>query len=351
MYNIPVLIPAYKPDTKLIKLILDLKNLGVESFIIVRDGGGPEYNYIFNQIKSFSYCHLLEHDQNKGKGKALKTGMEYFLRSSEFSQKNSKGLVTADADGQHSPNDIFNIIKNLYYNPNLLVLGARSFDKNVPLRSKIGNGITRLVFSGLTRLTIRDTQTGLRGIPTAYIESFTHIPGDKYEYEMNMLIATKKMEIEFVEIPIETIYIDNNRLSSFRPFIDSVKIYILLAKFAFSAISSFLLDYILFAIIFRFTGSLAAANYLARGASMLFNYTLNRKMVFYNHQGGSKLFFKYLLLAVFSISVSYGLLYVATIKFNFPVLISKFFIELGLFFMNFFIQKKFIFKPKKAANI
>ncbi len=108
------------------------------------------------------------HYVNLGKGAALKTGMHYL--SNHF--KDLSGVVHADADGQHLVIDILRVAEELRAHSAALVLGSRDFPKGVPLRSRLGNIITRYVIRLLLGLKIRDTQTGLRGIP---VELFPQI--------------------------------------------------------------------------------------------------------------------------------------------------------------------------------
>lgn len=113
--------------------------------------------------------------------------------------------------------------------PKALSLGERDFDQEkVPFRSKFGNSCTRNLFKILYHIGLKDTQTGLRGIPNRLIPDFRKLAGDRYEYEMNMLIACSQQRIPIKSITIDTIYVDNNSSSHFHPILDSFKIYKLL---------------------------------------------------------------------------------------------------------------------------
>lgn len=214
-----VLIPAYKPDEKLVELC---KKIIFEKMkvIVVNDGSGYEFEDIFNEIKNLD-CILIEHEENFGKGTALKTGIKYAL------ENNITKLVTADADGQHSVEDIISVSKELENNAETIILGSRNI-KEMPLRSRFGNSLTKFLFSFLRGIKINDTQTGLRGIPV--VKEWLILEGDRYEYEMNMLIFSKHIKIELKEIPISTIYINENESSHFKPIKDGLKIYKILFK-------------------------------------------------------------------------------------------------------------------------
>lgn len=232
--QITVLIPAFNPDHHLLQLIDDLIDSGLHSIIVVNDGSLLTCAPVFDAIGKNKQCHLLHHTINFGKGRALKTGLDYCLAHI----RGLNGVVTCDADGQHSAGDVVKVAMVLKNNPECLVLGSREFHANVPLRSRLGNVITRRIFYIMTGKYLSDTQSGLRGIPTKFIQSLISLEGNGYEYEMNMLITMKKKGISILEEKITTIYLQGNRLSHFRPVIDSVKMYFLLFHFAFSSIAA-----------------------------------------------------------------------------------------------------------------
>ncbi len=341
MMKLPfILIPAYKPDEKIIELVDSLIKLGLTKIIVVRDGGGEEYNAIFDSIKNKG-CILLMHEVNKGKGAALKTGFQYYLQN----HQDEIGLVTADADGQHLPQDIFNVANALVSSEDNLILGSRVFDKKVPFRSKFGNILTRKIFHLLIGKKISDTQTGLRGIPTKFLAEFIKLKGEQYEYEINMLASTKRLKIGIKEVLISTVYIENNRSSHFNPILDSIKIYALLFRFSVSGLVSFVFDYSLFALLMFFGFGLAASSYGARTFSMILNFFLNKNLVFL-YKGKKQLwvFTKYFLTCLFSISISYFLLLLILKQGGISIFLAKILIEIILFFVNFYIQDKFVFK-------
>src|SRR5665648_22329 len=186
-----VIIPAFNPDEKLIDLVEKLTKMEFQ-IIAVNDGSGQEYWHIFDTIKARYQCDLCNHSENMGKGAALKTGIQY----ADVNYPECSGYITADADGQHSPEDMLSVANSLEMNPDGLVLGTRNFSKNgIPLKSICGNRITSLVFFLSTGKKCRDTQTGLRGIPRKFTELSLSISGDKYEYEMNMLLIMGHMGI------------------------------------------------------------------------------------------------------------------------------------------------------------
>ena len=221
--NVTVLIPSLNPDNKLIKYVESLVNIGFKNIIIVNDGSTKKYEYYFNKLKKIKECIVLKHVVNQGKGRALKTGINYYLCN--LSNKNI-GLITADADGQHTPEDTMKIAKKLLEGKDDLILGVRDFSKsNVPIKSKLGNNITKFLFKIMYGKKVTDTQTGLRGLSNSFLIDAMKFEGEKYDYEMNMLIEPVLLKSKISEVIIDTVYIDENKSSHFDAVKDSYKIY------------------------------------------------------------------------------------------------------------------------------
>ena len=213
-----ILIPAYQPEESFCSLVDTIKKETVDEIIVVDDGSGEKYKNIFDTISKSAI--VLTHSKNRGKGAALKTGFEYIQKTFD-----SYIVVTMDCDGQHTIIDA----KKLYdYNldhTDELVLGSRKFDHDVPIRSKMGNSITRKVFAFVTKVKVFDTQSGLRSFSDELMPFMISIEGDRFEYEINVLLECAKQKVTIHEVWIETIYFNRNSGSHFNTFKDSYKIY------------------------------------------------------------------------------------------------------------------------------
>jgi len=211
-----VVIPAYEPDYRLENLVSSLKKEKNLKLIVVNDGSSSDE--VFNKIKNDVI--ILKHDVNLGKGSAMKTGLNYVLNNF-----NGESVVFADADGQHSSNDIVNV--SLLDDNFSLIIGTRDFNlKHVPFSSRFGNRLTSLIVYNKTKKYIKDTQSGLRLIPYRYIKDIVNLEGSRYEYEINILLYFLKNNINIKEIPITTIYeTKKNETSHYRCIKDSLQIY------------------------------------------------------------------------------------------------------------------------------
>lgn len=333
-----VIIPAYEPDENLIKLVSDLKTECNCKIIIIDDGSGKNYTHIFNTVSELG-AFVFIHDENKGKGSALKTAfsiVENFDDAEEF--------VTADCDGQHIPKDILRVAECAKNNKNKLILGTRYFSRKVPIRSSIGNKITSNIFALINGKKISDTQTGLRGFSKNMIPWLINIKGNGYEYEMNMLLEAEKNGYEIKEIPIETIYIENNSSSHFNPLLDSIKIYLPILKFSMSSIICGSLDFILLFLIKSLTSNLFISVVITRFFSSILNYIMNKTYVFSQNKTTINRisFHKYFFLVLLVLSLNYIILdYLYMLGIN--LLLAKIITEVTLFLFSFVAQKKIIF--------
>lgn len=331
-----VLIPAYKPDDRLTELVKELrdKNLDV---LLVDDGGGQTFKKIFDDCRALG-AEVAVHAVNQGKGRALKTGINAAL----LLWPDLSGIVTADADGQHTPTDILRLIEAMDQHENTLVLGSRAFTGNVPFKSLWGNRITRAVYALASGVKVGDTQTGLRGLPRCALEEMIRIDGERYEYEMNVLLKIRDMHLGVFEVPIETIYINDNAGSHFNPVRDAIRIYMVIFKYMFSAIASFAIDYALYWLCLGFGLASWLSYALARLVSSQVNYNLNKHTVF-SGRGGKSSMLKYYALAVVQGAIGAALVQVLPRFIPLPAGVIKIPVDLILFAFSFIIQRDYVF--------
>lgn len=346
MSEIPVLIPAYKPGEPLVQLVADLLQIGIKAIIVVNDGSGPEFEDCFKTVAALPGVQVVHHAINLGKGAALKTGLNYALV--HFPQ--CLGVVTADSDGQHHPEDIVRVSEILREQSDALVLGVRTFDGRVPWKSRIGNNLTRALMHFIVGQKVSDTQTGLRGIPAALIPHLLRVPSSGYEFELDMLMACKHQGCRVVQIPILTIYTDNNKSSHFHPIFDSMRIYFLLLRFSTLSLLTAVLDNIVFVFIYSTTGSIGESQIIGRFLATIFNYFGARSVVFHSRQRHAIVFPKYLALVIANGLLSYTLIQFLHFRLGLATISSKLIAEGLLFLVNFAIQRDFVFTRTKRES-
>jgi glycosyltransferase involved in cell wall biosynthesis len=221
-----VLLPVYRPGPHLPTLAAELIDAEpVTAVVVVDDGSGPAAAEPLGAVDDLG-CTVLRHATNRGKGVALKTGLRHVLEAHP-----GEDAVSADADGQHSVADIERVGRRVG-DTGRLVLGVRGFDTDVPLRSRFGNGLTRLLFRVATGRDVRDTQTGLRGYPAGLLPWLLTVPGERFEYEMNVLLRTARDGHHVDQVDIATTYLADNASSHFGSLSDSVRVYRPLLRYA-----------------------------------------------------------------------------------------------------------------------
>lgn len=335
-----LLIPAYRPGPELPEIVKSAAGDDFREIIVVDDGSGPAYASVFSACQAT----VLRHERNLGKGAALRTGMSRIL-----SAYPDCGAVTADADGQHHPEDIRRVARRLAREPHSLVLGSRGFDTDVPGRSRAGNALSSAGFRLLMGQKLRDTQTGLRGIPRTLLTELVSMTSSGYEFEVDMLTAAKHLSIPIAEEPIRTIYEPGNPTSHFNPFKDSMRIGFVLARFTMLSLATAVLDNLVFSLAIRGAIEPAVAQILGRAAAVLVNYPLARRAVFLSKEPHSSTLLRYLALVAASGLASFQLLNLIRHWFGLNVLDAKMAAEALLFIVNFVVQRDWVFVSRNRA--
>lgn len=334
-----ILIPAYEPSKKFIDLIYNLRDICDYDIVVVDDGSGEKYKYIFDTLSNLG-CTVLTHEQNKGKGAALKTGFKYIKETNECT-----GIVTADCDGQHLPKDIIKIAEAIKDHNNSIILGSRKFAGKVPIKSRFGNSLTRIIFSFASGAKVYDTQTGLRGFSVSMLNWLCKISGDRFEYEMNMLLEAVPEGYSFHEINIDTVYLEQNKSSHFHTLKDSLRVYLPIIKFSTSSLMAGVIDFFLLGIIQLFTSNLFFAVAGARICSAIFNYTVNKFFVFSKFKGVSvkTSLPRYFILAAFIMFANYEVINIYYSIIGLSLFLAKIFTEITIFLFSYWSQRKFVF--------
>lgn len=359
--KISVVLPSLDPDEKLIHVVDGLLEYGFTDIILVNDGSKAENLHYFTDLAAaHPEIHLLHHEVNKGKGVALKNAFRYFLEN----RPDGCGVVTVDGDDQHHPEDTLRCCEQMMRSGNI-VLGCRDFTlDHVPARSRFGNHTTSLIFKIFVGMTISDTQTGLRAIPREQLKVLSTIAGDRFEYETNMLLAMKDNGMAFDEVKIRTVYIEENKSSHFRILHDSWRIYKLILKHFFlytiSSLLSSVVDVSLYALLTALLKNVLQGLALtgisgvsARVVSSLFNFFMNKKMVFKTNISTGKAMVRYFALAIPQMGAQvlltqgvYSLLGIANSATFLRTLIYTV-VMTALYFISYVIQQRWVFAPDK----
>lgn len=340
-----VLIPAYQPDARLPRLILELHRADPSSkIVVVDDGSGQKFSDIF-EASATAGAHVISYENNRGKGYALREGFTWIR---DVAGDSPECVVTADADGQHTLNDIFRVGRTCT-DTGKSVLGVREFVGHVPARSRIGNTATSALFWLATGWKLKDTQTGLRAFPVALLPALLEVQGDRYEYELRVLLHLAKFRHPVTQIPIETIYEAGNPTSHFRPLQDSARIWAPLLKFAASSGVATIIDYVLVLALNALTGALFFPVVVARMVSASVNFAMNRRVFEATGVPLRRSALRYAALAVAVIAGSYTMLAVLT-GIGMPLWIAKIIADTTMYLVSYSAQSRYVFAPAQEQS-
>lgn len=340
-----VLIPAYQPDARLPRLILELHRADPSTkIVVVDDGSGQEFSDIF-EASATAGAHVISYENNRGKGYALREGFTWIR---DVAGDSPECVVTADADGQHTLNDIFRVGRTCT-DTGKSVLGVREFVGHVPARSRIGNTATSALFWLATGWKLKDTQTGLRAFPVALLPALLEVQGDRYEYELRVLLHLAKFRHPVTQIPIETIYEAGNPTSHFRPLQDSARIWAPLLKFAASSGVATVIDYVLVLVLNALTGALFFPVIAARLVSASVNFAMNRRVFEATGVPLRRSALRYAALAIAVVAGSYTMLAVLT-GIGIPLWIAKIIADTTMYLVSYSAQSRYVFAPAQEQS-
>ena len=348
-----ILIPSLEPDERLPDYIRRLVEAGFGHVVVVDDGSSQDYQSIFSEIESLdSRIQVLHHDVNHGKGVALKTGYRWIQEN----LPGVSGVITADADGQHTVPDCTRLAEELEKGNRALYLGARDFSlDNVPPKSRTGNRFTSLLFLLLYGKWLQDTQTGLRAFRREDLSFMIDVEGDRFEYEMNVLIACARNSLPIISIPIETVYENENKGTHYHPFKDSMRIFRVIVrgfvKFMGASIVCFLVDHGIFNLLnlgifhngeAKVLSYIALSTAIARIISASLNFLLNKKFVFQLKGGTGGALWRYAMLCVGILLASAGSVWLLGLT-GMSSTVAKIIADTLLYFLSFQVQQKWVF--------
>lgn len=351
--NEAIIIPVIDPGERLITLVDALAADDLDRIVVVDDGSSDTHDALFAALSERDVA-VLHHSRNRGKGAAIKTGLAY----AETAFPEASGFITVDGDGQHLPEDVRRICAAAEEAPDAIVLGTRDFSSdNVPARSRIGNRFSAAFFKIDTGVACTDTQTGLRFIPAWLVPLALSCPGERYDYEMNFLTKAAKSGVPIVPVPVQTVYLDGNSESHFRPVRDSLLVFCQLLRFAASSLICSVADLGIFALIVALAALpasplaalstsllVAIATAAARACSGVMNFALNRSFSFKaRNKRIADQAVRYAIL-FFSQMIASMLAVAGLGNLDMPLVAAKIMVDVGLFFVSYFAQRNWVFK-------
>ena len=360
MLKTTIVIPSYNPDVKLSMLVDELIMSGFSDIIIVDDGsdfGIRNVETTFEYVKEKAECTILHHPSNLGKGMALKTGFKFCMHN----RNKDTIVVTMDDDGEYSIPDVnacLEIYEENHMEDKPVLIASRDFKAGTySTKRYIINKVAGIAMTYLCGVDIKDVQTGLRIIPVKYMKNLLKIEGERFEYEINMLVELKYNNISTVEHIISKEKETTIRYADYNPIWDICRLIAVMLKYAVSSMAATALDVALFYLIILSmddtllnvdkSAGMLLATVVARVISSTFNCVVNKRTVFKSDEPMKRVIIKFYIFSLLRALVSYvmilGASYVLGSYADTATVIVKLIVDLILFFAGYGIQKKFIF--------
>ena len=194
-----ILIPAYNPNKTLLSFVENLVEHPFLQIIIVNDGSGEHTEPLFQTLSKIERVTILNHANNEGKGRAIKTGLTYIIKSF----KKYEAVITAGADGQHSVEDLIRLSNSSRIFSGGIIIGIRNFKSELmPKHSFLKNRVTSILFDILFKKRLLDVQSGLRFFARKDVPWIRKVRGDQFDFDIHVLTEAIHRKIPIYEVPI-----------------------------------------------------------------------------------------------------------------------------------------------------
>lgn len=208
-----IVIPFYNHEAGIENVVRECLLSGFP--VIAVDDGSTDRSY--ERIRSIKGIQILRHRRNRGKGAALLTGMEAARGIADW-------VITLDADGQHLPSEIGQLVQSIKPGERKIVVGARTgmMSRDVPWSSQMGRRFSNFWVRLSGGPKISDSQSGFRIYPIPECIGIG-VRSRRYQFEVEILARAAWNQIPVDEVPVHVVYETEKRISHFRPFIDFLR--------------------------------------------------------------------------------------------------------------------------------
>lgn len=339
----------YEPDDDFLVAVEAILQKGFRRVIIVDDGSAVDKREYFEKVSRDERCVVLRHGVNLGRGRALKTAFNYFVENC----REDVGIVTADGDNNYGADDVWCCAEELMKNPDSLVLGVRDFDfSEMPRINALGNKITAWVFKYICGIKVSDAQTGLRGIPIEFVKRLLTVPGERFDFETNMLIESDVEGISIREFEVNE-YRGGAKRTYYNPTLDSIKVYKTILTYLFSSTAATVIDILTFTVLNMMMGGvepkqrLLVSTVISRVISSALSFALNRRLVFKTKDDVRDTGVRYFVLSAAKLVLSYGGTYLLAGMFHLSATLAKIITDAILGLVSFKLQREWVFNAGK----
>ncbi len=206
--NTLVIIPAFNEEDSIFNVVMELSKF-FENILVINDGSDDK---TYEKAKSTNSCLVISHCANSGQGRAIITGIKYFLHKTKFRQ-----VITFDGDGQHIASDAIDLSKHFFENNLDALFGSRFLDKNktkLSFSRKLLLKTANLFEKYVLGINISDSHNGLRVLSRKACYLLESINCSKMAHATEIPYALKKNNIKIHEYPCNIKYFNDKKSSS-----------------------------------------------------------------------------------------------------------------------------------------
>jgi glycosyltransferase involved in cell wall biosynthesis len=199
-----VLIPAHNEEKNIKNVLQGLREYSDLGVVVIDDGSTDKTSVIAEKLGVV----ILKHEKCKGKGEAIKTGMDYVIGQ----HPKVKHIALMDADGQYIPEELENLITMIKDDSADIVTGCRNW-KTIPYRHRMGNFVWRTFFNILFGKNFKDTNCGFMIMNKKATKKIMKVLHGGYIIENTIFIEAVRNKLKIRQTPVTVIYKKRSNVS------------------------------------------------------------------------------------------------------------------------------------------
>jgi len=194
---ISIILPLYNEENTIRSILENLPSNNSVEIIIIDDNSSDNSLNEIKKVKIHKNFKVVRHKENRGYGNAIITGIGY---------ASGEVIVSMDTDGQHSPDDIFNLIKPIFDGDADYTIGSRylgTYYYHLPIPTRLGEVLIEKLIQLLFGIRITNNQNGFRAFKKEFIPIFSKAKFLGYAFCTEQILQARLLEYRIIECPIK----------------------------------------------------------------------------------------------------------------------------------------------------
>ena len=194
--SLTLVVPVYNEEDSLVDIIPEYISFCEQNdfhLLFVNDGSSDRSKEILEMCNKNSHLQIIHHKVNRGYGGAIKTGIK---------ATNTNYIITIDADGQHSLQDVLSLYSEIIEKDADMVVGCRSNNGHGSLYKKLGKLLIMGIAKILLPVRIKDLNSGLKIYDTNLAKKYIRFCPDTMAFSDFILFLFLNNKHLIEEIPI-----------------------------------------------------------------------------------------------------------------------------------------------------